>query len=370
MRTLAALAMAAILATAALAGPAPAAPAAGAEANAPGQCYAVLVGAMPGEALYAQHYRDWLKRLHAHLTQTAGVPADHIVILSGDRDFKDPLVAGLATAESVRKALADMAVKVKPRDQFVLVLVGHGVSTEKPPTLVLPGPDVTVQELADGLDAIAARNQVVVNLSSAAGSGVSVLARKGRVVVAANSPSEGNEPVFPEFFLRGLESKRADGEGAPAAGAKDGRVSLLEAYNWATRESALWIMRLKKTGAEWRLEGKESIEIFEKLYGTPPGAPGTQKLAADSDRTKPDAPVQIKPPGGTIDESWIARRVLNEHAVLEDCGEKDGVSALREAGYEPLAGRKPGEPGNLARRVVLGMADLLPETAEPPAGTP
>ena len=127
---------------------------------------------------------------------------------------------------------------------------------------------------------------------------------------------------------------------------------------------------MKKAGPEWRLEGKESVEIFEKLYGTPPGAPGTQKLAADSDRSKPDAPVQIKPVGGKIDESWIARRVLSEQAVLEDCGEKDGVSALREAGYEPLAGSKPGEPGNLARRVVLGMADLLPETAEPPAGKP
>jgi len=370
MRTLAALALAAILATAALAGSAPSAPVAGAGATGPGQCHAVLVGAMPGEALYAQHYRDWLKRLHVYLTQAAGVPAANIVVLSGDKDFKDPIVAGLATAESVRKALADMAAKVKPQDQFVLALVGHGVSTEKPPTLVLPGPDVTVQELADGLAAIAARNQVLVNLSSAAGSGVSVLARKERVVVAANSPSEGNEPVFPEFFLRGLESKRADGEGAPAAGAKDGRVSLLEAYNWATREAALWIMRMKKTGAEWELEGKESVEIFEKLYGTPPGAPGTQKLAAGSDRTRPDAPVQIKPLGGKIDESWISRRVLSEHAVLEDCGERDGASALREAGYEPLAGRKPGEPGNLARRVVLGMADLLPETAETPAGKP
>jgi hypothetical protein len=336
----------------------------------PGACHAVLVGAMPGEELYARHYRDWLKRFHSHLTQTMGVPAANVVVLSGDKDFKDPVVSGLATAESVKKALADAAAKVRPDDQFILFMVGHGVVTEKAPTLVLPGPDITAQELADALAAVPARNQVVLNLSSASGSAAALLARKGRVVVAATSPMEGNEPVFPEFFLRGIESKRADGEGAPAAGAKDGQVTLLEAYNWATREAALWISRMKKAGGEWKLDGKESVEIFEKLYGSPPGAPGTQKLAADSDRAKPDEPVAIKPPGGKIDESWLTRRVVSEHAVLEDCGEKDGVSAIRDEGYEALAGKRPGEPGNLARLVVVGKADLLPPAGEGPAAKP
>lgn len=343
--------------------PVRAVPAAAGEAPRAGQAYALLVGAMPGEALYAQHYRDWLKRLHACLTQSAGVPAANVVVLSGDKEFKDPIVAGLATAESVKKALAEMAGKVKAEDQFVLVLIGHGVATEKPPTLVLPGLDVSAQELADGLAAIAARNQAVVNLSSASGGSVSTFARQGRVVVSATSPNEGGEPIFPEFFLRGLESKRADGEGAPVAGAKDGQVTLLEAYNWATRETAFWIMRLSKTDGGWKLDGKESVEIFVKLYAAPPGAPATQKLAAASDRTKADEPVAIKPPGGTIDQSWVSRRVLSEHAILEDCGEKDGVTAIGAEGYQPLAGHKPGEPGCLARRVVLGRAELLPDPA-------
>lgn len=371
MRLLAAIMFLATLTTAALAAPAPEAAAspAPASAAAPGQCYAVLVGAMPGEALYATHYRDWLKRLRAHLVQ-AGVPAGNIVILSGDKEFADPAVAGVATVESIKRALADMAAKVQPQDQFILALVGHGVSTEKPPTLVLPGPDVTAQDLADALAAIPAANQVVLNLSSSAGSAVEMLVRRGRVIVAANSPAEGNEPIFPEFFLRGLESKRADGEGAPAAGAKDGRITLLEAVNWATHEAALWTLRLKKTETGWKLDGKESVEIFEKLFAAPPGAPGTQKLAADSDRARPDGPVVLKPADGKIDESWISRRVLSEHAVLEDCGEKAGASALRDAGYEPLAGRKPGQPGHLARRVVLGQADLLPESPEAPAAKP
>jgi hypothetical protein len=362
---------AAVLAAAlgAAAGPAGPRAAAAAEPAGPGRCYAVLLGAMPGEELYARHYRDWLARFHAHLTRTMGADAANVTVLSGDAGLKDAIVAGLATAESVKKALADVAAKARPQDQVILFLVGHGVITEQAPTLVLPGPDISAQDLADGLAAVPARNQVVVNLSSAAGTAIPLLARTGRVVVAATSPREGNEPVFPEFFLRALESNRADGEGAPAAGDKDGAVTVLEAYNWATRETALWIARLKKAGGGWKLDGKESVEIFEKLYGQPPGAPGTQKLAAGSDRSKPDAPVPIKPPGGKIDQTWVSRRVLSEHAMLEDCGEKDGVSAIQKDGYEPLAGTQPGQPGFLARRVVLGRADLLPAGGAP-AGQP
>jgi len=351
--------------------PAAAAPLAEGAPAAGGKVYAVLVGAMPGEDLYARHYRDWLKRFHAWLTQAAGVPAANVAALSGDKDFKDPLLAGLATADAVKKAIADMAAKAGPQDQVILLLVGHGVLTEKPPTLVLPGPDVNAQELADALAPCPARNQVILNLSSSSGVATAFLAKKGRVVVAAASPIEGNEPVFPEFFLRGLESKRADGEAAPAAGTKDGQITVLEAYNWAAREAALWISRLKKAGPDaWKLDGKESVEIFEKLYGTPQGAAGTRQLASGSDRAKPDEPVPIKPAGGKIDQAWVGRRVLSEHAMLEDCGEKDGVSAIRAEGYQPLAGVKEGEPGSLARRVVLGKAELLPAPKEVPAVKP
>lgn len=356
-----------MLAAALLAAVVTPAPAAAADAPAAGQCYAVLVGAMPGEELFARHYRDWLKRFHAYLTGTMGVPAGNVTVLSGDKDFKDPAVAGLATAEAVKKALAAVSAKARPGDQVILFIVGHGVSTEKPPTLVLPGPDLSADDLADALAACPAREQVVLNLSSSSGASIATLARKGRIIVAATAPIEGNEPVFPEFFLRGLESKRADGEG----GAKDGRLSVLEAYNWATREAALWISRLSRTGdGSWKTAGKESVEIFEKLYGTPPGAPGTKQLDGSSDRAKADEPVAIKPPGGKIDDSWTSRRVLSEHAMLEDCGEKEAITAIGDVGYEPVTGSKEGDPGFLAGRVIIGKAGPAAPPQSVPAAKP
>ena len=317
-----------------------------AEAPAAGKAYALLLGAMPGEELFARHYRDWLKRFHAHLAQKAGVAAENILVLSGDKDFKDPIVSGLATADAVRKALADLAAKAKPQDQFILFMVGHGVVTDQVPTFVLPGPDISAQDLADGLAGAAARNQVVLNLSSASGAMLSRLARPGRVNISATSPIEGNEPVFPEFLLRAIEAKPAG--------------TLLDAYNGAAREAALWISRAKvDEGEGWRIDGKESVAIFEKLYGSQAGAASPFRLAPGSDRTRPDEAVAIVPEGGKIDESWLKRRVLSEHAMLEDGGEKDGVAAVGKEGYAPLDGKKPGEPGHLARRVVLGKAELL-----------
>jgi hypothetical protein len=329
-----------------------------------GACHALLVGGLPGTPVHARQYRDWIKRFHAYLVNTAKVPAANVVVLSGDKDFKDPIVRGLATAESVRQAIAEVAKTAAPQDQFVLVMVGLGVGSEKVPLFVLPGPDISAEELKESLAAVGAGNQVVLNFTSAAGDCVKFLARKGRVVVSANMPGQDVPPVYAEFFLRGLESSRADGEAAPEGGAKDGTVTVLEAYNWSAYQTALWIARQRKTGENvWRVDGRESVEIFRKLYVTAGDEPGSRKLSPDSDAGKDDAvvPLKIKGKEDTA-AAKMGRRVVTEHAGLEDCGEEAPVSALgdEEKDYAPLSGFKKGEPGNLARRVLLGRAQLLP----------
>ena len=187
---------------------------------------------MPGTPIHARQYRDWLKRFHTYLTQKAGVPAGNVVVLSGDKEYKNPILSGEATESSVLKALADAAAKTRPQDQFILFMVGLGVTTEKVPMLVLPGPDITARQIADALKDIPARNQVVLDFSASSGSSAEILCGPRRVVVCANMPGENTPPVFAEFFLSGLETGRADGQDAPAAGEKDGVITLLEAYHW------------------------------------------------------------------------------------------------------------------------------------------
>jgi hypothetical protein len=118
----------------------------------------------------------------------------------------------------------------------------------------------------------------------------------------------------------------------------------------------------------WTVTGKESVEIFRKLYDGPePTGPvsndGSRKLSADSSAAKPDEPVPlVLPPDLKPNEAepWRGRRVVNEHAQLEDAGLEEGVSALRgERGYDPIAVGKQGEQGGRAGRVVLGRPELL-----------
>jgi len=131
-------------------------------------------------------------------------------------------------------------------------------------------------------------------------------------------------------------------------------VTLLEAYNWAAGQTAYWIVRQKLADPGWRVEGKESVAIFLKLCEGAPGEPASRQLGPGSRPDAPDKQYAFRPEGGRIDDFWRGRRVITEHATLEDCGEESGVSALGGAGYKPLAGRKAGEPGHLARQIVLG----------------
>jgi hypothetical protein len=328
-----------------------------------GTCHALLLGGMPGTAIHARHYRDWLKRFHRHLTATAHVPAGNVVVLSGDKDFKDPIVGGPATAESIRKRLDAMVAKVKAGDQFILFAVGLGVTTGSAPGLVVPGPDITARDLAAALGRLPARNQVVLNFSAASGDSAPILSAEGRVVVTANMPRENTPPVYAEFFLRGLESGRADGQDAPAAGSRDGVITVLEAYHWAAWNTAQWIARQHKAGENvWRVDGKESVEVFRKLYVSAAGESGSRELASGSDAAAPDRTVRLKLTGPADEIAKSRRRVITEHAALEDCGAGEPVSALGDEtkDYVPLAGTGEGEPGCLARRVVLGRPQLLP----------
>ncbi len=319
---------------------------------APGQSYALLIGGLPGQDPYGKWYTDWLTRFQTYLTQTAHVPAANITLLSG----KD------ATFEAITATVTRLAKGIKPQDQFIVFMVGHGEIGGTAPTLSLAGPDPTAQQLAALLNTIPAKNQVVLNFSASSGDFLKALSAPNRVNITATSPTELEEPVIAEFFLRGLESKRADAD-------KNGTITMLEAYNWAAQQTAYWIGRWQETDTGvnkddpttaagptvWKASGKETVEIFEKLYA---GVPN-RKLDPASDKNAADAPVDLIPPGGNVTSDWATRRVVDEHATLEDNGQGIGVSEIGDKGLQPILGQKPGDPGYLAAHTVLGNPQLL-----------
>jgi hypothetical protein len=316
-------------------------------------CQALLIGGEPGSAVYQRRYQDWLTRFHALLTK-AGVAAADIRLLSADPTFRAPIVSGPATAADILAAVDAIAAKAGRDDQFVLVLMGHSSNVDGVgPRLLLPGADLDVVPLAKALAALRCREQVVVNLSGIAGACIADLASAERVNIAATSPGELPEPAFGEFLLRGFESARADGDGG---GTKDGTVDCLEAFTWASRETVHWIARLRynSEAGNWRIDGRDSVAVFEHLFAGISGVPGSRILDPASDRSIADVVPQIQPPDGIIDAAWSGRRMIDEHAMLEDCGVTEGVAGLSASGFTAFPADQVLQPGWLARRTILG----------------
>ena len=369
----------------------------GADAAARGQCFVLIVTGHPGNGLYARHYRDRTTRLHKYLTGQARVTAANITVLSGpdktgtgsepspfssaekgrrevpvpvlsgprgDSGSKDAIVTAPATAERILATLADLGKKVKPDDQFIFVLLGHGATSEESCTLMLPGRDIEFAAVAQSLDRIAARNQVVLNFASNSGDTLALLGHAGRVVVTASSPGQVNDNDFAEFFLQALENGAGDSGDESKATAKGRPSDLLATYNWAVLHTAQWTVRQRlSTDPEtpgWTVEGKQSAEVFQKLYSGPEVS-ADRRFVPSPASEQPDGPIDLV---CTHDDSWAGRRLITEHPALDDRGGGNkaaakGVSALGDKGYQPLRATTPTEPGFLARQITLGDPRLL-----------
>lgn len=288
--------------------------------------YALLVGGV-GQAPYTRWTSDWLARFGSHLTKKAGVPASQVQVLTGEA----------ATSDSILKNISELGSRMQPEDQFILLLSGHGENTNTP-TFAVKGPDLGADQLAEALKTIPAKSQIILNFSASSGDFLKSLAAPNRVNIAATSPSELKQPVFAEFFLRGLESGR-------------GGTTLLEAFNWAAEQTPLWIARWSLTeSGKWKADGRETVEIFKKLYGDVPN----RVLDPASDSKKEDALVELRPPNGEVTPAWSNRRAVDEHALIEDTGLDIGVAVLGDSGIQPIAGANEKDPGFLAGKTILG----------------
>ena len=243
--------------------------------QAPTATHVVVVSGLGGEAAYRRDLITWGTSL-ASAARTLGVPAGNVIQLAGDSAQS----AGLprATRERVLASLQDVTRRSHSGDIVLLFLAGHGSHEGAESRINLPGPDLTAADLAVALEPLSDRRVVVVNSTSASGDFLPALSRSGRVVITATkSPFERNATRFGGQFVAAIAAEGADAD-------KDGRVSMLEAFLYARRETG-------------------------RIY--------------ESDN-----------------------RLLSEHAVLDDNGDKQGSAA---PGAE-------GEDGALARTLFLGTA--------------
>lgn len=332
---------------------------------------AVLVSGLGGSKQYSRVLLDWVTRLHGVLTAECGVSPANIVVLTETEDPKTNPPRLKATSENLKAALQKMSKLLRPKDQFILFLAGHGQVNEESGKLCLPGSDIRAGELGELVDALPAQELIIINAASGGADFLKSYLRPQRVIITATGyETEGTQTYFAEFFIRGLEGHRADLN-------KDNLVDMLEAYAYGARETANFYHRqylvvrpdlgqdVKPTPgkAYWLVRGKETRALWQKLYAdTDNLLARPQKQRNDEGQLTDDLPASLDeepdatPQFGRYDKHWHNRRMLAEHARLDGNGSSKAAFFLWTPYkfQEIPQNLKPGDTGYESARTILG----------------
>ena len=193
--------------------------------------HVLVVSGLSGDPAFKRSFEQIAATVKDAARVKWSVNDSSLIVLTED-SLPSALSRGRSTREAVANAFTTLSTRVQPGDVLLVLLLGHG-SGEGPGSKVnLPGPDATAADYGTWLAGFAKQSVVFVNAATGSGDFVPVLKAPGRVVVTATrSAVEKNESIFAGFFAKALASDDADAD-------KDGRVSVLEAFRWTTREVA------------------------------------------------------------------------------------------------------------------------------------
>ncbi len=215
--------------------------------------FALIVAGVGGEDVYTRKFTAQAARFYETLTSELGFAVKNVTLLTeaasgagpedGARETESP-PARRATADEVRKAFASIKAAANPDSFVLIVLIGHGSFDNQQAKFNLIGPDLAAKDYAQLIGSLPNKRVVFVDCSSSSGEFVKPLSGEGRIVITATrSGSEQNATVFADHFIAGLVEGAADAD-------KNGRVSVLEAFNYATKLTADWYKQKNRLATE------------------------------------------------------------------------------------------------------------------------
>jgi hypothetical protein len=188
----------------------------------------LVVTGVSGDPAHAKKFHGLATRFIDAAKETNGVADAHITYLAERVETDPQRIGGRSTAENITKAVGDIAARARPNDDVFVLLIGHGSADPgRGAAFNLPGPDLTADDYARLLEKWPTQRVVFVNTASASGAFLPAVAGRGRAVVTATRNGRENfETRFPQYFVEAYEGGAADRD-------RNGRVSLLEAYDYA-----------------------------------------------------------------------------------------------------------------------------------------
>ena len=218
--------------------------------------FALVVAGVGGEEEYTRRFTSQATRLYEVLTTDLGFDAKNVALLTegspggGPEDGaseSEAAPARRATADEVRKAFGSFKSGSNAESLVLIVLIGHGSFDNQEAKFNLIGRDLTAKDYAQLIGTLPNKKIVFVDCSSSSGEFVKPLSADGRIVLTATrSGSEQNATVFADHFIAGLVDGAADAD-------KNERVSILEAFNYATKLTADWYKQKNRLATEHAL---------------------------------------------------------------------------------------------------------------------
>jgi hypothetical protein len=226
--------------------------------------YTVVVAGLGGEATYEKKFREHAAAVVSAAQKAAG-NTSNVVSLTGDA----------ARAEAVRREFKAIAGRMTANDTAVIVLIGHGTYDGDTYRFNLPGPDLTDTDLARLFDGLPARDQLIINATSASGAGIERWQKPRRVVITATkSGGEKTATRFAQFWAQAVASDAADTN-------KDEIVTAAEAYAYASRQvEAAFKAETAMATEHARLVGDDAGRFTVARLGTAALTPENPEVAA------------------------------------------------------------------------------------------
>lgn len=182
----------------------------------------LIVVGLAGDPEHGELFKKWGTTLAETATGKLGLAKDHVILLADQQ----------ATRDGVVRAFATIAGAAGEEDTVAIVLFGHGTYAQKVAKFNLAGPDMSAGDFAALLARLKSKRVVFVNTASASAPFVEALSGPGRVIVTATrTGGEMYATLFGGPFVEAFSLEAADAD-------RDGRVSVLEAYEYARKSVA------------------------------------------------------------------------------------------------------------------------------------
>jgi hypothetical protein len=180
-----------------------------------------IVSGLGGEPQYEERFRQQAEEI-ATIARGLAESPEHVVMLVGAEVNRD----------AIRTQMRGLAERAAPNDLVTIVLIGHGTYDGEEYRFNIPGQDITGSELQRLLSALRAREQLIVNATSASGATIDKWSQPGRVLITATkSGGERTATRFAQFWTEALKAGNADSN-------RDEIVTAGEAFEYASRQVA------------------------------------------------------------------------------------------------------------------------------------